>query len=132
MQGKPLSGDKFYTPRPTYSLTSDPQIVSSSVFMHMHENIVEFIFASDSYSSASDQSDHFEDFMALNRNVLRKHGYPEIIFWERVQDTSEEINGKVVYYITQHYYVRTKRLVVSTEDVIRKIELTLSELKTGG
>lgn len=40
----------------------------------------------------------------------------------------EEYNGKTVFYVRQQYYVRTKRLVVSVESVIRRIEIVLNQI----
>jgi hypothetical protein len=54
MQGKPFTGDKFYTPRPTATVATDPAVIANDVLMHIHENIVEFTFVSDSYSKASE------------------------------------------------------------------------------
>lgn len=66
--------------------------------------------------------------MCLNRDVLRRNGYPEILFWQRTEDQMEEFNGKTIFYVKQQYYVRTKRLVVSTESVIRRIEIALNQI----
>ncbi len=126
-QGKPFEGDvKNMRPLFRESLP-DPENPSYRLAHvgYWHDNIIRFTMWAQTNKRANEMALWFEDLMDEYDWFFKAEGCNRLMFWERKEDKTLDIDGNKWYGRPIDYFVRTEKIKIFSEKTIEQIVLNI-------